>query len=106
MCVVSFGAGLGTVNVRLISVELPTKFRNPCAVMRYVVPGISGLVGESVTTMARSGGGALGFAGGGGLRGLPGVGTGRAAAGGGVAGGRACVVSARRAESAICAWRA
>jgi hypothetical protein len=63
--VLSLTTGFGRLNVRVISRVLPTRFRNPVAVMRYVAPGTNGVAGETVTTIARSGGGAFGFGGGG-----------------------------------------
>jgi len=102
--VVSLGVGFGTVNVRRMSVELPTRFRMPRAVMRYVIVGSIGVVGDTVTITARSGGGDFGLGGGGAGRGDPGVTTG--GVGGGAAGCRVRVESLRRAESASCACRA
>ena len=68
--VVSFGGGLGrgTWKPRVCSAACPTRFRNPRVVIRYDLPGTSGVLGESVTTTTLSGASAFGLAGGGGGR--------------------------------------
>ena len=114
--VVSFGGGLGrgTWKVRVCSAAWPTRFRNPRVVIRYDLPGTSGVLGESVTTTTLSGASALGLAGGGGGRapGTPTPAGGRGAAAAGAGGGcppRPRLVSlaranesTRRNESALC----